>query len=211
MIKAILFDVDGVIYDDNKELIYYQKKTAEVLGLRIPPDVEVFSHFGRSWSEMINKLWPEIEIEKYKKTWFEIASDKLDNPPLNKGVRKVLEQLKKKFKLGVVSGGHRDWILSRFKSDNLLNFFDVVVAGDDTEKHKPEAEPILYACKELNVKPEETVYVGDNIVDYEAAKNSRVNFIGFIWKGVDHKFFDNIKLKNTVEKFEDIPKEIEKI
>ena len=210
-IKAIIFDIDGVIYDDNKELIDYQKKTAQILGLRIPSDIEIFRLFGKSWTEIIDQLWPGVDSEEYKKAWFKLVGDKLDYLPLNDRVRETLEKLKKKFILGVVSGGHRDWILVRFKNDSLTDFFDVIVSGDDTEKHKPNGEPILYACQKLNIKPEECVYIGDNIIDYEAAKDADVHFIGFIWDGIEHGLFDNIQLNSRVYSFREIPKEIEKI
>ena len=52
----------------------------------------------------------------------------------------------------------------------LEDAFDVIVTPDDTQKSKPDPEPVLLGCKKLNILPRETVYVGDSIFDMEAGK-----------------------------------------
>ena len=49
----------------------------------------------------------------------------------------------------------------RLNSAGIDDLFDVVVTHDDTGKNKPSKEPFLKACKDLDVKPEECLMVGD--------------------------------------------------
>jgi putative hydrolase of the HAD superfamily len=87
-------------------------------------------------------------------------------------VVETLRKLKKKgLKLGVVSDGVRLKAWMRLNAAGLDKYFDTVVTFDDTGKKKPAKEPFLKACKELNVKPEECLMVGDWIErDIEGAK-----------------------------------------
>lgn len=210
MIKAVLFDVDGVIYDDNKELIDFHKQTAKTLDLRIPSDTEIYKHFGKSWNEIIDTLWPGIDKGKFRKKYLEILNAANFLPKFNGDVKGTIEFLRTKYKIGLVSGGIKERIETKLKNHDIYHFFDVIIAADDTERHKPFGDPVLKACEELKVKPDEVVYIGDNITDYEAAKAAKILFVGFIWKGLND-FFEDLKLKNSVDKFENIPKEIEKI
>ena len=57
MIKAIVFDVDGVLIDSNKIIVEAYQKTAEKLGLRIPSSHEVVGLMGRPLSKITKILW----------------------------------------------------------------------------------------------------------------------------------------------------------
>jgi HAD superfamily hydrolase (TIGR02253 family) len=78
------------------------------------------------------------------------------------GVRETIQKLKKKnYKIGLVSDGPRLKVWIRLVKNNLDDLFDTVVTFDDTSKRKPAKEPFLKACKNLKVKPQECLMVGD--------------------------------------------------
>jgi pyrophosphatase PpaX len=60
----------------------------------------------------------------------------------------------------------------------------VIVGSDDTERHKPDPEPILLALDRLDATPETAAYVGDSPFDIRAAKAARVAAIGVTWGGI---------------------------
>ena len=66
----------------------------------------------------------------------------------------------------------------------LERYFDVVVGADDTERHKPDPEPILLALERLGAAPEDAAYVGDSPFDIRAAKAAGVAAIGVTWGGI---------------------------
>lgn len=59
----------------------------------------------------------------------------------------------------------------------LAPVFDVVVGGDTLEFKKPRPEPIQYACRVLDLGPEDAVYVGDSLTDCRAASAAGVPMI----------------------------------
>ena len=80
-------------------------------------------------------------------------------------------------KVGIVtsnSDSHVKEILEHLNVDP--NIFDVIVGFEATDKHKPEAEPILKGMELLNVN-DGVVYIGDSLDDMKSAKNAKVDGI----------------------------------
>jgi phosphoglycolate phosphatase-like HAD superfamily hydrolase len=92
-----------------------------------------------------------------------------------------------------------------------LRYFQVVVTFEDTKKHKPNAEPLLVACKKLKLKPEEAVYVGDMVIDYKTAKNAGTKFIGFLTNGSTKKEFEEAGAKILIKSLHDLPRFLENL
>ena len=89
------------------------------------------------------------------------------------GTKPTLIALKEKgLKLAVVSDAPRLQAWTRLVSLSLDDFFDVIVTFEDTRSRKPSKKPFLKALKVLNVKPEDTLMVGDWIErDIKGAKS----------------------------------------
>jgi pyrophosphatase PpaX len=49
---------------------------------------------------------------------------------------------------------------------------DVIITPEDTEKHKPDAEPVLKACEILGVNPERAIMIGDSHFDIQCGRNA---------------------------------------
>jgi len=68
----------------------------------------------------------------------------------------------------------------------LLRFFGAIVGFDDTEKHKPDPEPIYTAMARLLVdEPENIVFVGDSPADIFAARNAGCTSVAATWGTLD--------------------------
>jgi len=123
-------------------------------------------------------------------------------------VKETLEELKKRgLKLGVVSDGVRLKAWMRLNAAGLDKYFDAVVTHEDTGKEKPAKEPFLKACKELEVKPEECLMVGDWVErDIEGAKAlgmktclAKYGQVVGRKKGADYEIDDVRRLLDVVE------------
>lgn len=57
----------------------------------------------------------------------------------------------------------------------------MVVAMEDTERHKPQPDPLLLGIRRLGIRPHDTVYVGDAVVDVQAAKAAGLGSIAVTW------------------------------
>src|SRR5688572_1905316 len=88
-------------------------------------------------------------------------------------------------KLGLVTAKrHRTVGLALDRFPALEKVFDVVVSHEDTERHKPEPDPVLFALEKLGGSPSEAVYVGDSPFDIGAAKAAGVFAIAVGWGGI---------------------------
>jgi HAD superfamily hydrolase (TIGR01549 family) len=207
-IKSIIFDLDGVILDSNQLLIDLHKKVAKNLGLRIPKDKEISSLWGRPWEEVIDILWPNCDFEKFRQTFLEIMKNENIIFPAFKSVPEVLKELNNRgTKFGIVTGAGKSYALSDLKKAGVNpGLFNFIITPEDTKNHKPHAEPILQACNRLGVNPEDVIYVGDSLIDYESAKKARVNFIGVLSGASNEEEFRISGVKHVINSIEDLPK-----
>jgi pyrophosphatase PpaX len=72
--------------------------------------------------------------------------------------------------------------LDRFPE--LAEQFEVVVGFEDTERHKPDPDPVLAALRKLGAEPSEAAYVGDSPFDIRAAKAAGVFAVAVGWGGI---------------------------
>jgi pyrophosphatase PpaX len=88
-------------------------------------------------------------------------------------------------KLGIVTAKrHRTVGLALERFPALATTLDVVVAHEDTDRHKPDPEPVLLAVEMLAGTPDEAVYVGDSPFDIGAAKAAGVFAVAVAWGGI---------------------------
>lgn len=180
MIKAILFDVDGVIldsFDSNLSFINivlrkngYRPLTAEEYKpLFFTPLRDVVTiATGLSDSSKIDKI-----IESYKD-----KSIRTKFPVLQKDSEKTIKLLAKKYPLGIVTGRINIYLFEP-PMNKIKKFMKVAITYEDTERHKPDPEPLLLAAERLGINPKEIVYIGDAEIDKTAAKAAGMKFILF--------------------------------
>ncbi|WP_194189979.1 pyrophosphatase PpaX [Clostridium chrysemydis] len=175
MIKAVLFDLDGTLLDTN-ELIYksFDYVFKNNLNLNLSKD-EITSNYGQPLHYTFSKYTEdELIVEKlikdYREYNFSIHDDMCN---IFDGVEEVLKTLKdKKIKIGVVTSKREDLAKRGMKISGILKYMDCIVTPEKTDKHKPEPEPVLYACKKLSVEPSEAIMVGDSHFDLMAGKSA---------------------------------------
>ena len=170
MIRAILFDVDGVLLDtlESNTMAYNHDFTR--LGGK-PITVEEYRKFYHLPArDMFKKFFPDKsdeEIEEIIISRTERTSQFFKYARLNPGVLETLKTLKRDYTLGVVTSRMNLKILDHF---SIREFFHVIVSLADVKNHKPHPEPINLALERLKIRPNEAVYVGDAASDAEASK-----------------------------------------
>ena len=175
-IKAILFDLDGTLFETAPELaeaVNLMLKDLEMAELKTN---EIKRFIGRGAENLIKKsleasLKKDIipSFAKAEKLFAHHYSLISSNSQMFEGVEKAVTDLKAKdFLLGCVTNKpaiHTEALMNHSK---LSNFMDVIVSGDTTEKKKPDPLPILHALNQLNIEPKDAIMVGDSVVDIEA-------------------------------------------
>jgi len=166
MIRAIIFDMDGVIFDSEHLHIDIEKEVCKKHGI---------SCKNSDWKHLIGRKTIDIfnyMIKRYKKknvTSPQLSKEKI-NLYYNEGVSKMkffpgflqlIKFLKKNYKLALVTSTSRKIQRKVFKEYDLNKYFDIVINGDLVKKGKPDPEPYALAIKKLGFKPNECVVIED--------------------------------------------------
>ena len=98
------------------------------------------------------------------------------------GVVPVLAQLHAQGRrLGVVTAKRHATVALAGHALPFLDDLDVIVAWEDTKRHKPHPDPILFALDRLGAAPSEAAYVGDSPFDLSAARAANVVSVAVTW------------------------------
>jgi HAD superfamily hydrolase (TIGR01549 family) len=134
---------------------------------------EVITHFTKTKDDQ--------EIERI----FQIVKSRDEIPYPNelittpKNLEKTILKLSKQYRLCIVTSRVRGSTFMLPQLKKIKKYFLVEVAFEDTKKHKPDPEPIIFALKKMNVLNTEAVYIGDSLSDLQAAKAAGVKIINF--------------------------------
>ncbi|MFT4311192.1 MAG: HAD family hydrolase [Candidatus Woesearchaeota archaeon] len=182
MIKAIIFDMDGVLVDSMKYHIYSWKKSFENEGLK-SDETELSLFEGMSFKETIKRISKhnnkEISVEVQRK----IHEDKrkilseVFKLEIYEEIVEILKFLEEKgLRLGVVTGSNREFA-TKIIEDNFKEMFEVVVTGDDTKLGKPHPEPYNKAKEKLGLKSDEILVVENAPLGITSAKAAGLKVI----------------------------------
>jgi pyrophosphatase PpaX len=181
-INAILFDLDGTLVD-TKELIVtsFAKASMEVLGEPIPAE-KLLPLIGIPIIRQVEILAPGFEqelIETYRAINDELHDELI---AYYDGTREMLEELRVQGKrLGVVTSKRKQPALEALQSFDLQDYFEFIVGMEETQKHKPEPEPLLLGAKLLDAAGEPCVYIGDSPYDMQAGRAANMYTIAANW------------------------------
>lgn len=172
MIKAVLFDFDGTLIDTNELIFESYRRAFKTVYNKVIPDEEILSLYGRPLKSSLmeyGERWEEL-YNTYRE-YNEKKHDELAHgfPGAADGVREIISA---GYKVGIVTAKRLHMVERGLKIMGLSGIFDVIITPDDTEKSKPDPEPVIIGCNKLGVLPEETIYVGDSIFDMQAGKNA---------------------------------------
>jgi HAD superfamily hydrolase (TIGR01509 family) len=187
MLKALLFDMDGVLVDSTFAIWTSYSTLLKDENVHFSEEY-IKKNLARSLRDNLAAFKKEFHIKDYdlmdfsKKTGA-IQLDMLKEEKVDINLIKLLEQAKKhNIKCAVATSS------TRWRAENILDiirirkFFDVVVTAEDVTSHKPAPDVFLHAAKSINVKPEECVVFEDARNGIEAAKAAGMKSIGKLTK-----------------------------
>jgi DNA protecting protein DprA len=181
--RAVLFDLDGVIYDPTKVFEAAYTEVIKALAGRSPEAGELASSFASAP--------PSV----YRRFGVDYATA---NPLFNKAYGKLVAQLdcvfepvvtflrelrRRGFKVGVVTSQPRARFERVAARAGIIDQLDVSITWNETPrgKAKPHPDGLLKALAVLKVDPRDAFYVGDTTGDVEAARRAAVTSIAVTW------------------------------
>jgi 2-phosphoglycolate phosphatase len=181
--KAVLFDLDGTLIDTAPDFIVCLNDLRTEYNL--PPlanlDIrKVVSDGARAMVSLAFQINEGDEgFEQKKQQFLDLYSDNICRESrLFDSLDDLLNWCdKNNIPWGIVTNKPRRFSELLLKKLNLDTRLSSLVCADDVKNPKPHAEPMLKACQELNVKPEDCLYVGDHQRDIDAGKNANMKTI----------------------------------
>lgn len=187
MIKAVIFDMDGVIIDS--EPFHYKvfKKYIKNKFNLVISDEEYNTFIGTTNHHIYGTLQKKYNlvgdinsfIEEYEEKCLEFLLQATTERPI-KGVDVLVRNIhQNKIKLALASSSSKKVINIVLNMFNLDQFFDAKVSGQEVEHSKPAPDIFLRAAELLNVSPEECLVFEDSRNGVAAAKAAGMKCIGF--------------------------------
>ena len=177
MLRAVIFDWDGVVVDSSA----HHERSWEILATRrgfpLPPD-----HFKRGFGKKNNVIIPDLGWAKVPAEVDALAHEKEEVyrslvrekgiAPLP-GVRELLAALREKgIPCAIASSTERANLDLPLDLMGLRDFFRVIVSGEEVVHGKPDPAVFLLAAERLGIIPADCVVIEDALVGIEAAKRA---------------------------------------
>ena len=180
MIKGVLFDMDGVIFNTGYIWKLCYEKANEKFGLKLDENYRQTNMMGKSDKDIraqLKKEFPNIDVDDYRnytqqsvKTIMQTSCDLLKpyfleiaNDLKSKGIKLALATSSSKERCNILFKNHK---IDREK------LFDFSIMADDVTKSKPDPEIFLKASAGLKLKPEECIVLEDSLLGLKSAHSA---------------------------------------
>lgn len=189
MIKAIIFDVDGTLIDSFEANLKFFQDLMIRFGYKPPTGEEYAPLMHMSMRDVIPVLVGSMPEEEIVKIWEVGRSHEVlyhtEFLCMRDGAEETIRKLHENYTLGIVTSRVKASVFEFPRLAILRDFFTVVIAYEDTVKHKPDPEPLLLAVRHLGIPSAESVYVGDAKTDMQAARAAGMKAISYSKEKLD--------------------------
>lgn len=169
--EAVVFDMDGVIFDSEKLYRRHWKITGKEYGIDDDEMNELCNLIAgatKNHNERLMKthFGEDFDYETFRRKTMtrmdeDISRNGLDLKP---GVLELFQYLKENgYKIGLATSTQQERAQSNLKNAGILDVFDKIVYGGIVPNGKPAPDIYLKACEELGVKPSEAIGIEDSI------------------------------------------------
>lgn len=190
MVKAIIFDVDGTILDTEQAILQSLQRTL-LEGTDQQYSLEDLRFaLGIPGKDTLMRLNID-NIDEVHRKWSAAVLDFSHEVTVFEKLEEVIQQLAAKpLLLGIVTSKTAQEVTDEFDPFGLSHYFKHIVSASDTEKHKPHPEPLLKCLDELQVAPEDAIYIGDSKYDLQCAKQAGAKFALALWGAKSTNVFE---------------------
>lgn len=173
--NAVVFDMDGVIFDSERAVMQCWKEVASHHNI---PDIEkaILACTGttmvRTREIMLNLYGADFPYDEYARESSAIFHSRYDGGrlPMKPGVKELLTFLKERGKkIALASSTRQQVVTDELRDAGIIEYFDRIICGDMVSRSKPAPDIFLKACEELNVSPSDSYAIEDSYNGIRAA------------------------------------------
>lgn len=183
--KAVIFDMDGVIIDSEPIHFEVDMQTMKDFGCNISKE-ELNKYVGTTnkymYTDIKNNYKIDKSVEEIINYRSEMAKRKViesDLIPIQ-GIRELLKDLKNKnIPAAIASSSPRDFIEVVVSKFGLEDYFSCILSGEEVENGKPAPDIYVETSKKLGIPPKECTVIEDSKNGVLAAKEAGMKCIGF--------------------------------
>ena len=186
-IHNFIFDIDGTLINT---IDMYMPAMFEILakhGYTYTPEQhdKIFKEgFGITGDDALRMgNVSENDIRPIQEEWFKLAYTRQNRVSVFPGIKEILDDLSKRDDAHLaIATSKLAYEYANFKHRYFFaDLFKTVITSEDTDKHKPNPDPILAAVDKMGADKATTVYVGDTINDLKAAHAAGVKFAAAVY------------------------------
>lgn len=185
-LDCVLFDLDGTLVDTAPDLVACLNKALAAYGFSEIEHDDVRPLISHGAMAMINHVATDAD-DALKNRMLDFMLDCYQNNIAEHsrffaGIGETLQAIEALgLKWGVVTNKRQRFTLPLMEALNLSKRAVCIVSGDTTANPKPHPEPMLAACEQAGVPPENCVYIGDAFHDIAAGKNANMKTLAAVY------------------------------
>jgi 2-hydroxy-3-keto-5-methylthiopentenyl-1-phosphate phosphatase len=176
-IHGVIFDLDGTLIEAYEAIYLGLKEVLQQFGKEIFPYSDLKKYLKSDLEGTLNPFFSPEEMKKgipiMRKKYEEVY---LEKTHFLDGARKVLDSLRSKgILLGVASNKFGRFSRGALMHLGVMDYFKSVIGAGDVSRNKPFPDMIHASLREMNLPPEEVIFVGDTLTDIETGKQAGVD------------------------------------
>lgn len=183
-IRAVLYDFDGTLADSTDLIMRCYRHTMGAHLGQVPPDEDWLSGFGMTLESQIGRFARDTAEAAAMLDTYRTHQDSLHDTMLRPfaGAAETVAELERRgYALAIVTSKHRRSALRGMELCGITSHFPVIVTPEDVARPKPHPEPVLHALRQLGVRADEALFVGDSPHDVAAGKAAGTRTAGVLW------------------------------
>ena len=169
MIKGVIFDMDGLMFDTERLWDTLWEPACQALGVPMPEDTESFYASGRGLAgqylqEHVHKYFPQVDPQKMVDKIWQIGDERFaQGVPCKPGLKELLALLEERGLPRIVaSSSPRNMIEQNLQTTGTARYFHDIVCGADVEHSKPAPDIFLEAARRLGLDIRDCLVLEDS-------------------------------------------------
>jgi len=207
---AIVFDFDLTIADSRPGFIAGHTYAAQQTGVDVLDDETIARSIGTPLDIVVPRAFPGLDpeiiteyIRVYRAKADEVMADLTSMLP---GAADTVRYLQEQdIQLAIVSQKLRHLVFAVLEREDLTGCFEAVLGGQDVPAFKPDPRGLQMALERLGVDADDAIYVGDTVIDAEAAANANMRFVGVLTGPTTAAEFEPYKKLTLLDSVNDLP------